>query len=181
MARAYMPQAKSVEWETPQDLFDELNEEFNFTLDPCATPENAKCVKFFTKKEDGLSQSWAGERVFMNPPYGKEAANWIAKAYFESQYAEIIVGLLPARTDVRWFHDFIYRKAEVRFLKGRLKFVGPNGKASSSTFPSIIVVWNQSRASRPNSTIGTFGYLNHDHAANFAGDTSKEVILKNDN
>lgn len=144
MARAHMPQAQSVEWATPYDLFDELNAEFDFTLDPCASAENAKCEKFYTKEEDGLAQSWAGERVFMNPPYGKEASNWIAKAYFESQYAEVIVGLLPARTDVKWFHDFVYGKAEIRFIKGRVKFVGPNGTVGSATFPSMIVVWRRS-------------------------------------
>lgn len=83
----------------------------------------------------------AGERIFLNPPYGSEAANWVAKAYFESQYAEVIVGLLPARTDARWFHDFVYGKAEIRFIKGRLKFVGPNGSGRSATFPSMVVVW----------------------------------------
>jgi len=123
-----MPPAKSVEWGTPQEFFDELNREFDFTLDPCASHENAKCERYFTKDEDGLAQSWAGERVFMNPPYGNQASNWIAKAYFESQYAEVVVALLPARTDTRWFHDFVYGKAEIRFVKGRLKFVAPDGK-----------------------------------------------------
>lgn len=173
MARAYMPQAKSVEWGTPPDLFEMLDAEFQFTLDPCASIDNAKCVKFYTKEDDGLSKSWAGERVFMNPPYGKEASNWIAKAYFESQYTEVIVGLLPARTDVKWFHSFILGKAEIRFHKGRLKFVGPNGKVSSATFPSIIVIWCPSRA---NSTPRTIGYPIYDHpASNLQIDTSKEV------
>ena len=159
-SRAYMPQAQTVEWGTPPDLFESLDAEFKFTLDPCATPENAKCAKFYTREDDGLSKSWAGERVFMNPPYGKEASNWIAKAYFESQYAEVIVGLLPARTDVKWFHDFVYKKAEVRFHKGRLKFVGQDGKTGTATFPSIIIIWRTSRASRPQRTLG---YLNCDN------------------
>ena len=171
MSRAYMPQAKSVEWSTPQGLFEQLNDEFNFTLDPCATPENAKCAKFYTREDDGLSKSWAGERVFMNCPYGREASNWIAKAYFESQYAEVIVGLLPARTDVKWFHDFILTKAEIRFLKGRLKFVGSNGKASSATFPSIVVIWRP--PSRANSTQGTCGDLNYDHCVSMPAQTGK--------
>ena len=169
-SRAYMPQAKTVEWGTPPDLFEEFDREFHFTLDPCASVENAKCAKFYTKEDDGLSKSWAGERVFMNCPYGKEASNWIAKAYFESQYAEVIVGLLPARTDVRWFHDFVYKKAEVRFLKGRVKFVGRDGKAGTATFPSIIIVWRPSRASRPQRTLG---YPNYDHCVSM--ETSKEV------
>ena len=149
MTRAYMPQAQSVEWATPHDLFNELDAEFHFTLDPCASAENAKCAKFYTREDDGLAQSWAGERVFMNAPYGREASNWVAKAYFESQYAEVIVALLPARTDTRWFHDFVYGKAEIRFLKGRVKFIGPNGTVGSATFPSMIVVWRSSS--------GTFG------------------------
>lgn len=141
--RGYMPKAKSVEWETPNDLFLKLDLEFGFTLDPCATQANAKCAKYYTRKQDGLAQSWAGERVFMNPPYGKEAANWIAKAYVESNYAEVIVALLPVRSDTAWFHDFVYGKAEIRFLRGRVKFVGPNGTAGSATFPSMIVVWKK--------------------------------------
>jgi len=147
--RGYMPPAKSVEWGTPDNLFLGLDLEFDFTLDPCATKENAKCAKYYTKAQDGLAQSWAGERVFMNPPYGREAANWIAKAYFESQYAEVIVALLPVRSDTAWFHDFIYGKAEIRFLRGRVKFIGPDGTAGSATFPSMIVVWrNAARVDR---------------------------------
>jgi site-specific DNA-methyltransferase (adenine-specific) len=158
-----MPKAKSVEWGTPQEFFDQLNEEFDFTLDPCASHENTKCERYFTKAEDGLAQSWAGERVFMNPPYGTEAANWIAKAYFESQYAEVIVGLLPARTDTRWFHDFVNQKAEVRFVKGRLKFEGQDGKTGTATFPSIVVVWrNNGRSLR---TARAARYLNEQEAA----------------
>ena len=161
--RGYMPPAKTVEWGTPQDTFDRLNEEFHFTLDPCASHLNHKCEKYYTIKEDGLSKSWAGERVFMNPPYGNAASNWIAKAYFESQYAEIIVGLLPARTDTRWFHDYVYHKSEIRFIKGRLKFVGPNGTAGTATFPSMLVIWGGGRPVRKAAAVRTAranGYLN---------------------
>lgn len=73
------------EWSTPQAFFDELDKEFHFTLDPCATVENAKCEKFYMKEDDGLSKSWAGETVFMNPPYGREISKWIKKAYEESE------------------------------------------------------------------------------------------------
>lgn len=72
--------SKTPEWATPQDFFDELNREFKFTLDPCATKKNAKCKKFYTEKDDGLSKSWKGERVFMNPPYGRPIAGWVKKA-----------------------------------------------------------------------------------------------------
>ena len=146
MARGYMPPAQSVEWETPQDLFDELDAEFHFTLDPCASHENAKCEKYYTKEEDGLSKSWSSERVFMNPPYGKALNKWVRKAYMEIRKiegAEIVVGLLPVRSDTRWFHDWIYHKAEFRLLKGRLKFKGSNGTRNSATFPSMIVVWRR--------------------------------------
>ena len=141
---ALLKKGKSTEWATPYDLFNELDTEFHFTLDPCATAENAKCAKFYTIEDDGLAQSWKGERVFMNPPYGTDAGNWIAKAYFESQYAEVIVALLPVRTDTKWFHDFVYHKAEIRFIKGRVKFIGPNGQGGSPTFPSMIIIWRSS-------------------------------------
>jgi phage N-6-adenine-methyltransferase len=121
------------EWATPQEVFDALNAEFNFTLDPCATPENAKCKKFYTREEDGLSKSWKGETVFMNPPYGREIGKWVAKISQEGG-----VALLPARTDTRWFHDHIYNKAEIRFIKGRLKF---GGSKNSAPFPSMICVF----------------------------------------
>lgn len=127
------------DWETPQDFYDRLDEEFNFTLDPCCTATTAKCEKCFTKAKDGLSQSWAGETVFMNPPYGREISKWVEKAYMESRTPDTtVVCLLPARTDTRWFHDFIYRKAEIRFIKGRLKF---GGSKNSAPFPSMVVVY----------------------------------------
>lgn len=146
--RGYMAPSKTVEWGTPQGLFDKLDAEFHFTLDPCATHENAKCVKHYTKKENGLIQSWANERVFMNCPYGDVIKKWTEKAYAETHsyfgnYAEIVVGLLPARTDTRWFHEYIYHKAEIRFLKGRLKFEADGMPQGPSTFPSMIVIWRQ--------------------------------------
>lgn len=148
MARGYMPQAKSVEWETPQEFFDKLNEEFEFTLDPCATPENAKCAKFYTIKDDGLSKSWGEERVFMNCPYGDITKKWVEKAYAEThgyfgKRAELVVGLLPVKTDLQWFHQYIYKKAEIRFLKGRLKFEMNGIPQGSATFSSMIVVWRE--------------------------------------
>jgi phage N-6-adenine-methyltransferase len=121
--------SESNEWSTPQDLFDRLNEEFKFTLDAAATPENAKCEKFFTYIENGLAQSWRGERVWLNPPYGSDLGRWVEKAVFDS--SEVTVMLVPARTDTQWwslFWDYDKHRAaegcEVRFLKGRLKFGG---------------------------------------------------------
>lgn len=126
--------SKTKEWPTPLDLFNELNNEFNFTLDPCSTKENAKCKKFYTKEIDGLKQDWTGEFVFANPPYGQEIGKWVKKM---AESNTLTVGLLPARTDTRWFHDYIYGKAEIRFLKGRIKF----GGKFNAPFPSMICIW----------------------------------------
>lgn len=131
--------SKTNEWATPQDFFDDLNKDFNFTLDPCATPENAKCDKYFTIHDDGLMQDWSGETVFCNPPYGREIGKWVEKAYEENRkHRNTIVLLIPSRTDTRYFHDFIYHKAEIRFLKGRLKF--GEGK-NPAPFPSMLVIY----------------------------------------
>lgn len=128
------------EWATPKDFFDTLNEEFDFTLDPCASTDNAKCDKFYTKEQDGLKQDWSGERVFCNPPYGKVIGDWVKKCSEEAKKPNTtVVALIPARTDTRYFHEFIYRKArEVRFVKGRLKF---GGCKNSAPFPSMVVVF----------------------------------------
>jgi phage N-6-adenine-methyltransferase len=131
---------KTDEWETPQDFFDELDREFNFTLDPCATPENAKCKKYYTKVEDGLKQDWQGEKVFCNPPYGREIKKWVKKCYLESKKPNTtVVMLIPARTDTSYFHDYIFKKAkEIRFVRGRLKF---GNSKNSAPFPSMVVVF----------------------------------------
>lgn len=139
--RGYMPEAKSSDWETPQFLYDELHREFQFNLDPCADASNAKCKRYFTEEQNGLVQSWEGARVFLNPPYGKNLGKWVEKA--ATSGAELAVCLLPSRTDVRWFHNWVYRKAEVRFLKGRLKF---GGGVNPAPFPSMIVVFRKSEA-----------------------------------
>lgn len=130
--------SKSDMWETPQYLFDKLNEEFNFELDACAVASNAKCDKFYSPEDDGLSQSWWDYRTWCNPPYGRSVGLWVKKASIESQLGGLVVMLLPARVDTAWFHNFIYNKAEVRFIRGRLKF----GKVKTSApFPSMIVIF----------------------------------------
>ena len=131
--------SKNNVWETPQAFFDTLNNEFQFTLDACALPENAKCKLYFTPQEDGLVQDWSGHSVFCNPPYGREIAAWVEKCYMESRKGNTkVIMLLPARTDTVYFHEYIYRKAEIRFIRGRLKF----GKASNSApFPSMVVIY----------------------------------------
>lgn len=127
------------EWATPQDFFNKLNEEFNFTLDPCATPENAKCEKFYTQEDDGLKQSWNNEVVFCNPPYGTVLKHWVKKA--SEACGGVVVMLIPARTDTQYFHNYIYQKenVDIRFLKGRLKF---GGSANSAPFPSMVVIFH---------------------------------------
>ena len=134
--------SKTNEWTTPQTLFDELNNEFNFTLDPCCTKENAKCKKFYTMAEDGLSQTWANEVVFMNPPYGREIGKWVEKAYNEHKKNNItVVCLIPARTDTTYWHKYIFGKAtEIRYIKGRLKF---GESKNGAPFPSAIVVYKR--------------------------------------
>lgn len=124
-------------WETPQDLFDDLDREFHFDLDVCAIPENAKCKKFYTPEQDGLSQPWDGT-CWCNPPYGRDIGKWVRRALFASVGGATVVMLLPARTDTKWFHDYIYKRAEIRFVKGRLKF---GNSKNSAPFPSMIVVF----------------------------------------
>ena len=131
--------SESEEWATPQSLFNELDAEFHFNLDPCADESNHKCEKYFTKEIDGLLQDWQGYRVFCNPPYGKKIADWVKKCYMEgAKENTIIVLLIPARTDTKYFHDYIWHRSEIRFLKGRLKF---GDSKTSAPFPSMIVIF----------------------------------------
>ena len=131
--------SKTVEWETPKPLFDELDKEFHFTLDVCADAQNHKCKKYFTKEDDGLEMEWGGDIIWCNPPYGREIVKWVAKC---AKHDKLAVMLLPARTDTRWFHDYIYKKAEIRFIKGRLKF---GGAKNSAPFPSMIVIFRKAK------------------------------------
>lgn len=141
MTLRVMFSSKTDQWETPQDFFDKLNEEFHFTLDPCADDTNHKCEKYFAEEHDGLQQNWMGETVFCNPPYGRKIGLWVKKCHSEAQKKNTTcVMLIPARTDTRWFHDYIYGQAEVRFIKGRLKF-GDSKK--NAPFPSMVVIFNQ--------------------------------------
>ena len=128
------------DWETPNALFDALNKKYNFTLDPCSTDANAKCDKHYTVNENGLLMPWRSERVFVNPPYGRQIAKWVEKCDKESNHA-IIVALLPARTDTAWFHDHINKKSDVEFLRGRVKFELGGVALQSAPFPSMIVRW----------------------------------------
>lgn len=133
-------------WSTPQDFYDKLDKEFNFTLDPCCSELTAKCQKFYTQKDDGLSKSWQNEIVFMNPPYGREIKHWVKKAKDEFLKGSCtVIALIPSRTDTKYWHDHIfplYYKGviEIRFIKGRLKF---GNSKNSAPFPSALVIFKQ--------------------------------------
>lgn len=126
-------------WATPQDFFDALDKEFRFETDVCALPENAKCAHYFTPVQDGLAQEWTGV-CWCNPPYGRKIGDWVKKAAESAKAGAVVVMLLPARTDTRWFHDYIYGKAEIRFVKGRLKF---GGAPANAPFPNMVVVFRK--------------------------------------
>ena len=133
--------SNSNEWETPEHLFKELDNEFHFTLDPCCTHENAKCKKHYTIEEDGLKKSWGGETVFVNPPYGRQLSKWVKKSYEESRKENtIVVMLIPSRTDTSYFHDYILDKAEIRFIRGRLRF---GNATENAPFPSMVAIYRK--------------------------------------
>ena len=125
--------------ETPKYLFDRISSIFNFSLDVCALPENAKCESYYTPKDDGLSKPWRGG-VWCNPPYGREISSWVKKAYEESQkeYNSFVLMLLPARTDTKWWWDWVQGKATLFFIKGRVKFGDHNVGAP---FPSVLALY----------------------------------------
>lgn len=136
--------SNSEEWGTPQELFNRLNKEFNFTLDICASKENAKCPKYYTKEEDALEQEWGGV-IWMNPPYGRQIGNWVKKARdAATQGKATVVCLLPARTDTAWWHDYVMKADEIRLIRGRLKFGDGKG---SAPFPSAVVVFKKGSTS----------------------------------
>ena len=126
--------SKTDQWATPQDFFDKLDAEFHFETDVCATADNAKCARYFTPEMDGLKQEWTGV-CWCNPPYGRKIGQWVKKA---AESNATVVMLIHARTDTAWFHDYIYGKAEIRFVRGRLKF---GGSKINAPFPSMVVVF----------------------------------------
>ena len=125
--------------ETPKYLFDKISSIFNFSLDVCALPENAKCESYYTPEDDGLSKPWRGG-VWCNPPYGREILSWVRKAYEESQkeYNDFVLMLLPARTDTKWWWEYVQGKATLFFIKGRVKFGDHNVGAP---FPSVLALY----------------------------------------
>lgn len=141
MNNEVMFSSKTDDWSTPQDLFDRLNEEFHFDLDVCANETNHKCTLYYDRKQDGLNMPWKGHVVWCNPPYGREIGKWVHAANQEHMTnGTTIVMLLPARTDTKWFHDDILGWAEIRFLRGRLKF---GGCKNSAPFPSMLAIFKK--------------------------------------
>lgn len=141
MNKELMFSSKTDMWPTPQKFFDEQNKIHSFTLDCCASKDNAKCDKFFTEEDNGLQQTWTGN-VWMNPPYGRGIGEWVKKAYesvFVEGSSDKVVCLLPARTDTKWFHNWCV-KGKVEFIKGRLKF---GDAKNSAPFPSMLVVFEK--------------------------------------
>ena len=137
----------SDDWETPHDLFAKWNMLFLFTLDPCSTKDTAKCKKYYTVEDNGIFQSWKGERVFMNPPYS-EIPTWVNKAVLEVEHndCDLVFGLLPAWTDRIWFHELVYHRAkEIRFLQGRVKFLLNGESQGSPIFGSMVVIWENDK------------------------------------
>lgn len=131
--------SKTIEWSTPQKLFDVLDREFQFTLDPCASKNNAKCKHYCNKSINGLTYDWSNYSVFMNPPYGRQIKWWMKKAYNEAQTNPLpIVCLIPARTDTIWWHEYCMKADEIRFVRGRLKF---SDCENSAPFPSAVVIF----------------------------------------
>ena len=145
-------------WATPPEVFDPLHAEFSFTLDPCATARTAKVPRFYSEHDepgssgvDGLSRSWTGERVFMNPPYGREVYAWTRKARDEAARGALVVGLLPASTDLKWWHEDVVghvRPEDVRWLRGRVRFITEGPYRASGFFASCVVIWRPSGVSR---------------------------------
>lgn len=140
---AYM--SNRMDWETPADLFAKLDAEFHFTLDAASSETNHKCQRYFTPEDSAFSHEWEGETVFCNPPYGRAIADWVRKCSMEaSRRNTTVVMLIPARTDTRWFHDYILGRAEIRFIKGRLRFETDGIPGGPAPFPSMIVVMRAS-------------------------------------
>ena len=130
--------SKQSEWGTPQRLFDELDREFHFTRDVCASRTNFKLTVFWDKKDNGLRQHWTGT-LWMNPPYGRAIGMWAKKAY-ESRATATIVCLMPSRTDSQWWHQYVLMADEIRFIKGRLRF---QGAKDGAPFPSALVIFRK--------------------------------------
>ena len=128
-------------WETPPHIFGALHREFGFTLDAASSAANAKLPKYITKDQDGLRTPWKGERVWVNPPYGRGdvVGRWVRKAFAEVSEGgcQLAVLLVPARTETAWFHEIALPFGEVRLVYGRIRF---SGAPKAGRFPSLVLV-----------------------------------------
>jgi len=136
------------DYETPQSFFEALNQEFNFDIDVCAYPHNAKCERYFTPGIDGLKQEWRGT-CWMNPPYDKTIGSWMQKAYESSQVGATVVALIQGRsTDTKLWHDYVMKASEIRFIRDRLHF-GRDGVFKRANISSVVVVFRPFCAGPP--------------------------------
>ena len=131
------------DWQTPSWIFDRLNDDFGFTLDAAALPETAMCSRFLTPQDDALSTGWGGRGsvVWLNPPYGRGVGNWLEKAHLESKKGAVVVVLVFSRTDTRWWHDYAMKASEIRFIRGRLRFLQDGQVKDPSPAPSCVLVF----------------------------------------
>lgn len=140
--RPLVARPSSHEWETPRELFDRLHTEFGFTIDGAALPANARLPRFWSPYEDGLLQPWRGERVFVNPPFGKEIARWVGKAVREQRRdCPLSALLVPVRSDTIWWHERVLPNAEIRFLKGRIRFERNGEPSDPAPFPCCVLLF----------------------------------------
>lgn len=138
--------SKYSSWETPLELFLEWDKKYQFTLDVCATSKNSKCPIFLDPEINGLTSHWEGNRCWMNPPYGREIKHWVKKAYMETRKPNtLVVGLLPARTDTEWFHEYVLDKARIEFVKKRISFLVDGAVKYPAPFPSLFAIWGDYR------------------------------------
>lgn len=134
----------SDDWATPADVYAALDAEFGFDLDACASDANAKARTYYTPAEDGLRQPWRGV-VFCNPPYGRDIGAWIAKGHHSArEEGATVVMLIPSRTDTDYWHRYVMRADEIRFIRGRLRF---GNAENSAPFPSAVVVFRPAQSS----------------------------------
>lgn len=153
------------DWETPNTLFNSIDRQYHFVADLAASPKNAKCKQFFAKSDNALLQDWSqySGSKWLNPPYGRQIGKWVKKAYESSkENSDPIVMLLPARTDTRYWHDYIFGKASVEFIKGRIKFEHDGASIGTAPFPSAIIVYN----SKSGCHIGVFGSTDKENEEN---------------
>ncbi len=145
MSNAHWFSSERQDWQTPQSFFDHWDDKYGFDLDAAASFDNRKCDRYFDEEDDALSQPWEGT-VWCNPPYSNQIGKWIRKGYEEAQKGATVVMLVPARTDTRWWHEYVMRAAEIWFVKGRLRF---GGSAANAPFPSAVVVFHRIRSAKP--------------------------------